>query len=394
MDRTDLLDTTRRVLKCIADRSLETAPAAVSYPSSAFTDPVLFEREKRQLFLKTPHVVGYTSEVANPGDYVTRDVAGIPVLIVRGSDGVLRAFLNACAHRGATVASGAGCARRFTCGYHSWSYDTKGVLASLPAKNMFEGLDMSGLGLQPLPVGDETGLIVVGLRPEVQVEGWLDAVAPALAGCRFDEVSPVASSTVAVAANWKLSVDVNFEGYHFPAVHATTLHPIATGNASYDLYGRHCRWAFPMRHIEELRDQPEEAWPDYFVGTVVYFFHPSAVLVEAADTKQLLRIYPGSQPGESVVDIAYSVAASLTEEDRANHLLSFEFVKGLLCSEDFPMAEQCQRGLAAGRDRVVVGRNEPLLQHLHRGWTDHMVAEGSCEDQGSRSAVSLAAANR
>jgi Ring hydroxylating alpha subunit (catalytic domain) len=60
------------------------------------------------------------------------------------------------------------------------------------------------------------------------------------------------------------------------------------------------------------------------------------------------------------------------EEDKANHLLSFEFVKSLLCTEDFPMAEQCQRGLAAGRERVVVGRNEPLLQHLHTVWADGM----------------------
>lgn len=370
MDRADLVDTTRRVLRCIADHSVETAPEPASYPSGFFTDQTLWERERERLFLDVPHVVGYVSEVAGPGDYFTRDVAGVPVLVVRGPDGVLRAFLNACAHRGASVASGTGCTKRFTCGYHSWSYDTQGKLASLPAKSMFEGLDRTQLGLQPLPVSDETGLIVVGLRPHVEVNGCLDAVRPALADCRFDAVTPIDNSTVTVAANWKLSVDVNFEGYHFPAVHTTTLHPIATGNASYDLYDRHCRWAFPMRQIEELRDQPEDAWPDYFVGTVVYFFYPSCVLVEAADTKQLLRIYPGSHPGESVVDIAYSVTSTVTEQDRANHQMSFRFVKDLLCTEDFPMAEQCQRGLAAGRERVVVGRNEPLLQHLHRVWVN------------------------
>ena len=288
---------------------------------------------------------------------------------------------------------GAGCTRRFTCGYHSWSYDTSGALASLPAKDMFEGLDTSRLGLQPLPVSDESGLIVVGLRPGVEVRGWLSEVQPALVDCHFDAATQIANSTVSVAANWKLSVDVNFEGYHFPAVHRNTLHPIATGNASYDLYGRHCRWAFPMRHIEELKSQPEEFWPDYFVGTVVYFFYPSAVLVEAADTKQLLRIYPGSHPGESTVDIAYSVTSTPTEEDRANHLLAFEFVKNVLCTEDFPMAEQCQRGLAAGRDSVVVGRNEPLLQHMHDAWIDGVA--GIPQPRSERTAgASLTAARR
>jgi len=65
----------------------------------------------------------------------------------------------------------------------------------------------------------------------------------------------------------------------------------------------------------------------------------------------------------------------------------FQFVKDLLCAEDFPMAEQCQRGLATGRDRVVIGRNEPLLQHLHQAWADGM------RDPGVQSSpVSLAAA--
>jgi carnitine monooxygenase subunit len=372
MDRADLVDTTRRVLKCIAERSLETAPEAMTYSADFFTsrDRLVLERER--LFMDLPHVVGFVGEVAAPGQYVTRDVAGIPVLVVHGSDGVLRAFLNACAHRGASVASGSGCSRRFTCGYHAWSYDTQGKLASLPAKKMFEGLDHSLLGLQPLPVTDEAGLIIVGLRPGVEVDGWLDDVAPALRDARLDEAVPITNETVTVKANWKLSVDVNFEGYHFPAAHTNTLHPIATGNASYDVFGRHCRWAFPMRHIEALADQSEESWPDYFIGTIATFFYPSVVLVEAADTLQLLRIYPGAHPGESIVDIAYSVTSAPTDEERANHLMAFEFVKGLLCGEDFPMAEQCQRGMAAGRERIVVGRNEPLLQHLHRVWQDGM----------------------
>ena len=376
MDRADLVDTTRRVLQCIADRTVETASEPVTYPRALFTDRAVGEREHELLFLDVPHVVGYVGEVTDPGDYVTRDVAGVPVLIVRGADGVLRAFLNACAHRGASVADGAGCTRRFTCGYHSWSYDTSGALASLPAKDMFAGLDTSRLGLQPLPVSDESGLIVVGLRPGVEVRGWLSEVQPALVDCHFDAATPIANSTVSVAANWKLSVDVNFEGYHFPAVHQNTLHPIATGNASHDLYGRHCRWAFPMRHIEELRNQPEEFWPDYFVGTVVYFFYPSAVLVEAADTKQLLRIYPGSHPGESTVDIAYSVTSTPTEEDRANHMLAFEFVKNVLVHGGLPdgraVPARSGRGTGqrrGGTQRAVAAAHARRLDRRRRGHT-------------------------
>lgn len=368
MKRDDVIDYTRRVFKCTADNALETAEHPRSYPASMFTDREYLDVERRRLFADTPHVVGFIGQVNRPGAYFTCDVAGVPVLVVRGHDGELRAFLNSCSHRGASVAQGAGCSRRFTCGYHSWSYDSSGRLASLPGKSMFAGMDLDGLGLTPLPVSVEAGLIVVGLHRDVTTAGALGSLNEALSEERFGDVVPIAETTVRVAANWKLAVDINFEGYHFPVVHTDSLNPMVTNHSPFDLFGRHSRWAFPMRTIDELAGQAEADWPADFLGTVVFFLYPSCVLVDAFGTQQLIRIYPGTHPGESIMNIAYTTTLNPTEEDKANHRASFEFVKNLLLQEDVPMAEQCQRGLDGGRERIVVGRNEPLLQHLHDAW--------------------------
>jgi phenylpropionate dioxygenase-like ring-hydroxylating dioxygenase large terminal subunit len=372
VQRAEMIDVTRKMLDLMASNTLEIADEPATFPGSCFTDPAWADAERERLFLGLPHVVGHAGEVREPGSFVTKDVAGVPVLLVRAEDGLLRAFLNSCAHRGATLASGSGCASRFTCGYHAWSYNALGELVGRPAKAMFDGIDPSGLGLQPLPVAEEQGLLVVGLRPDLVVDGWLDSIAPALAGFRFEEYVPLTSDAFSVAANWKLTVDVNFEGYHFPFLHRNSLDPIATGNATFDLFGRHCRWVFPLRGVEQLRGVPEDEWPERALATVVHLFFPSCVLIEAPGAMQLLRVYPGSHPGESFVDFAHSLHAQPSPEEREGHLLGFQFANDLLRGEDFPMAEACQRGLAGGRDRIVAGRNEPLIQHLHREWADAM----------------------
>ena len=95
---------------------------------SVFTDPVRFERECEILFRSMPQVIAWAGDVAEPGDIVARDVAGVPVVVIRGEDGQLRAFLNACSHRGMTLCDGVDNARRLTCPYHAWSYGLDGAL--------------------------------------------------------------------------------------------------------------------------------------------------------------------------------------------------------------------------------------------------------------------------
>ncbi|OBK82449.1 hypothetical protein A5649_08930 [Mycolicibacter heraklionensis] len=336
-------------------------------PREAFVDRRRFEAELAML-VNVPHVIGWAGEVADPGQYTTKDVMGVPVLVTRARDGALRAFVNGCAHRGAQVAADCGTTRLFTCPYHGWTYGLDGRLTGAPARKMFAGA-AEGRGLTPLPVSEEAGLIVVGLRPDVCVRNVFGEVGQHLVEYDFSTRHHAETRRFTIAANWKLAVDVNFEGYHFPFVHADTLDPIAVNNSVCDIYGRHNRWAFPFRDIIDLRDVPEGDWPDQFFGTVVYGLFPSCVLIEAPASFQMLRVYPGNAPGESIVEVTYgSPSPVTTEQDRTWYALLMDAVCNVLSNQDFPMAEACQRGLEGGVPEVVFGRNEPMLHHLATVW--------------------------
>lgn len=170
-------------------------------------------------------------------------------------------------------------------------------------------------------------------------------------------------------ADWKLAVDVNFEGYHFPFLHKDTLAPIVTNNSVFDVFGRHCRWAFPFRNIEELRGVAEQDWPQRFSGSVVYGIFPSCVLVESPVSTLMLRVYPGDTPGTCVVHMDGGALRPMNDDaDRLLAQAGFDGATAVLRDEDFPAAEACQRGAENGIENIILGRAEALVQHLHRQW--------------------------
>jgi carnitine monooxygenase subunit len=361
---------TRRVLEHFDTRGLDTADDVLISPADAFTSVDRFTAD-RAMMQRVPHVVAWGGEIAEPGDYTTKDVMGMPILLLRDNDRRVRGFVNVCAHRGAQVATGCGRATRLTCPYHAWSYDSAGRLASLPGRQMFKGVNLSNLGLRPLPVSEQAGLIVVALDESVVVEGFLDDAREDLASFGFDQYAYATSMDLHLRANWKLAVDVNFEGYHFPFLHKDTLAPIVTNNSVFDVYGRHCRWAFPFRNIEELRDVPEQQWPERFSGSVVYGIFPSCVLVESPVSTLMLRVYPADTPGTCVVHMVGGALHPMRDEqDRLLALAGFDGATAVLRDEDFLAAEACQRGAEHGLQSIILGRSEPLVQHLHRQWDD------------------------
>ncbi|OBF30485.1 hypothetical protein A5727_00250 [Mycobacterium sp. ACS4331] len=359
---------TRRVLDHVDNRSLDIAAEVLTVPAEVFTSAERFAAD-RDMMRRTPHVVAWGGEIAEPGDYTTKDVMGTPILLLRSDDGVVRAFVNVCAHRGAQVAAGCGHATRFTCPYHAWTYDSRGRLASLPGRAMFAGVDLSQRGLRPLPVSEQAGLIVVGLDESVAVDGFLDDAAEDLESFGFGQYAHAQTVDLPLRANWKLAVDVNFEGYHFPFLHKDTLAPIVTNNSVFDVFGAHCRWAFPFRNIEELRDVPEDDWPERFSGSVVYGIFPSCVLVESPVSTLMLRVYPGDTAGTCVVHMVGGALHPIRDDsDSMLAQAGFDGATAVLRDEDFPAAEACQRGAEHGLKDILLGRSEPLVQHLHQQW--------------------------
>src|ERR1700722_15132607 len=99
----------------------------------AYRSPARFDAERLALFRDLPIVVAHSSELAAPGDFVTHDALGVPLVVPRGGAGILRAFLEVCRHRGARLADApCGNKKAFVCGYHGWTYGLDGGLIHIP----------------------------------------------------------------------------------------------------------------------------------------------------------------------------------------------------------------------------------------------------------------------
>jgi len=363
------VELTRRFVENFRDKKLDHAEGAMTEPASVFTDRARFDKEVDVLFRRGSHIVGWTGELPRPGTFVTKNVAGFPVLVTRAEDGVLRAFKNACTHRGAAVADGCGEARRLTCPYHAWSFALDGTLAGLPEAESFANIDRMTLSLEPLPVADVAGLIAVGLHPDADPAAAFADIEPHVRWCSYDTHEPVCHHSWTLKTNWKIAFDVNLESYHVNYLHRETLYGLVLHHSIFDSFGRHGRWGFPTRGIETMVDAPEDTWPDPAPISVIHTYFPSTVILETPVSSQMFRIYPGSHPGECTVELTEaSIRPTQSDEERAARKAGADFAAVVVGKEDFPAAEQCQRSAEIGLKQFVFGDNEPMVQHWHRTW--------------------------
>jgi phenylpropionate dioxygenase-like ring-hydroxylating dioxygenase large terminal subunit len=158
----------RRLAGVDAPRPGPLGASSMHNPASAYTSPERFEAEMRVLFNGMPQLAGLSCEAAAPGSYLTTTAGRVPVVVVRQPDGTVKAFVNVCRHRGATLLRcpiGDGL-RKITCPYHAWTYSLDGCLRSFPgAEAGFDDIDKSTHGLIELPVAERYGLIFVRNDP-------------------------------------------------------------------------------------------------------------------------------------------------------------------------------------------------------------------------------------
>jgi choline monooxygenase len=204
---------------------------ARTLPAWAYTDADHFRREVAAIFHRSWQYVGALSQLARTGDFVTADIAGQPVAVVRGEDGTLRGFHNACRHRGHPVLSGQGCVQRLVCPYHAWSYGLDGRLRT--ARGAEGAPELAGVALAPVRVELFAGKFVfVNLDPQAVP---LDTLAgglveelrneiPAFDRLERVERAPPADGRIAppgprIRANWKVVVDNCLECNHCRPIH-------------------------------------------------------------------------------------------------------------------------------------------------------------------------------
>ncbi len=225
--------------------------SAETIPSAWYTDPRIDALERRAVFGATWQVVARVDQLAQSGQYVTTNIGGEPVVVVRGEDGVLHAFYNVCRHHAAEVMTEpAGHCQVMRCPYHAWTYALDGRLKGMPEFEGVAGFDKGDHGLVPAAVETWENFVFVNLSGPVTsptfrdfLEDLPDRIAPlALGTLRFFE-----RRVYDLACNWKVYVDNYLDGgYHVPHIHKALGSVIDYAGYTIETKGHYCLQWSPM----------------------------------------------------------------------------------------------------------------------------------------------------
>jgi phenylpropionate dioxygenase-like ring-hydroxylating dioxygenase large terminal subunit len=197
---------------------------ARAMPKSVYTSEAFLDAEMKHVFGKEWYCVGRASALANPGDYVTFELAGQPLMVVRGRDGTLRAQSNVCLHRMSTLLEGRGNKRIITCPYHGWSYDTDGTLRGAPAMTHNEGFCKENYRLPQVKCEIWLGWAFVSLNPDATPVAERFAQVEELIGpYDMENYTEWFNESFVWATNWKVLAENFMESYHLPVCHAGTI---------------------------------------------------------------------------------------------------------------------------------------------------------------------------
>ena len=193
-------------------------------PAWCYGDQAFHGRELERIFGTAWCLVGHVDRVPAPGDYMTIEYAGRPLIVVRGRDGIVRAFANSCRHRGSRVAEGNGACRAFKCPYHGWVYGLDGALEGAPDMEETRGFEKRNHGLVPVRIETWGGLMFLNFDPEAApLARWLGDLVATLAPYKLDRLALARERTYGVACNWKVYVENFMDYYHTPTVHQDSL---------------------------------------------------------------------------------------------------------------------------------------------------------------------------
>lgn len=374
MRRDDQIAEARKLLAHLDQRTTALAEGIYRNPVTDYTCPQQAAREGEVLFRDGSINIGMSGLLPRAGDWITHDYAGVPLLLVRRADGSLGAFLNVCRHRGARVVVD-GCgngARSFSCPYHGWTYGLDGSLVARPEEGSFAGIDRPTHGLRALPVVEKYGMIWAGLRSgmALDVDGLLDGVADDLAGYGLGSYHHYETRVLRREMNWKLAVDTFCETYHLSYLHPDTVSPLFHNNrATFTAFGCNHRLIAARRTLDELRGQPEDAWDVFSHTAIVYVLFPNTVFLFQRDHVETWHIFPGERPDRCAMYVSlYTPEPARSDSARRHWDNNFNLLMATVEMQDFPTCEGMQRGFPSGaQDAIVFGRNEPALQHYHRG---------------------------
>ncbi|MPZ58330.1 MAG: Rieske 2Fe-2S domain-containing protein [Rhizobiales bacterium] len=197
---------------------------AETLPPSCYTSEEFYKREVERIFLRVWNLVGREDYAPKPGDFFTLELVGTPVIIMRGHDGRLRAFVNSCRHRGAKLLDGEGNRNVIRCPYHSWIYDNLGNLRTPVGMQDAADFRREEMGLRPIRLETWLGFIFICFDEEAApLSSYLGDLDQHVKSYGFESMVTVRRETFELPTNWKFYVENSMEHFHLPTVHEKTI---------------------------------------------------------------------------------------------------------------------------------------------------------------------------
>ncbi|MFT4633080.1 MAG: choline monooxygenase [Candidatus Pseudothioglobus sp.] len=342
-------------------------------PVENYSSQQRFDAERR-LMRRLPVPFCPVAALPEAGSYVARTSAGVPIVVVRDLDGTIRAFRNACRHRGMQLAEGSGCLKIFRCSYHGWAYRLDGRLEYVPHEHGFPDLDKNSNGLVPVHAVNIQGGLVFVTQDEPVGAGALESLPDLLTDDQvlFDSGESVDN------INWKLTAEGTLEGYHIKPTHPETFYPYGYDNLNViEKQGPNSRVCFPFRRIEKLRNAPREnlsldrmvtqvnrVFPFASVTRLSQHYHVSLAEPESPTRTRYfnymltLPIPGGGEPNDELLARAKKDAAFLADVGN---------------QEDAKVVSDIQAAIGSGANtHYTFGRFESAIGHLHRNLARHL----------------------
>ena len=365
-NNTPLLDETtlaERIFEHIDAGTTDLGDTVWREPVSHYLSQERFEAECA-LIRRYPTPFCPSAALPEQGSYLARMAAGNPIVVTRDSDGSVRAFINACRHRGMQVAEGNGCAKALCCPYHGWTYGLDGTLKGIPGQSGFPDLDRAKNGLRAVAAIERGGIIYV------QQEGDIDPGRLTHALDYFSADQPLFDQKVLTdQANWKLLYETLMEGYHIRSLHRESFYPFGYDNLNVvETFGPHSRVVYPFQRIEQLRDVPPSDRNLTGLVTSVYMLFPNASISVLSKHTNLVILEPVS-PTESrwVIYSMINTSSDGKPFELEDAKRDAAFVNDSGQEEDRAAAAAIQQTLASGANsHLTFGHFEKAIVHFHQ----------------------------
>lgn len=327
---------------------------ARAMPPSVYTSEIFLQEELDKVFAQDWFCVGRASALAEPGDYLTCELAGRPIIVLRDAEAGIRAMSNVCLHRMSTLLEGRGRAKTIVCPYHAWTYNLDGSLRGAPAMSLNEGFCKGDYTLPQIRCEEWLGWVFISLNPDAApVAGRLAEVETLIANYDLGSYVETFYEEHVWDTNWKVLAENFMESYHLPVCHAGTIGGLSKleemvcppGHAAFNYHTilKDETLKIAMAHEKNTRLKGDERRMTYLLA-----IYPSLLITLTPGYFWYLSLHPKGV-GQVQIGFGGGMSRDYAEEPEAqDHFTQLKSLLDDVNIEDRGCTEKVYKGLCSG----------------------------------------------